>query len=95
MVVECLNGYRLKETMPENLGEFTTPIGRVETLQEGKDITIVSYGSTLRIVQETALELSQVGIEPTIIDVQSLQPFDIEQDIVKSIQKTNRLLSCG
>ncbi len=92
VVVECLNGYRLKEKMPSNLGEFKTPIGVVETLQEGADITVVSYGSTLRIVQETAKELQQVGISVEIIDIQSLLPFDTNHDIVKSIQKTNRLL---
>jgi pyruvate/2-oxoglutarate/acetoin dehydrogenase E1 component/TPP-dependent pyruvate/acetoin dehydrogenase alpha subunit len=92
IVVECLNGYRLKEKMPTNLGEFKTPIGVVETLKEGSDITLVSYGSTLRIVQETAKELAQVGIDVEIIDIQSLLPFDINHDIVKSIQNTNRLL---
>ena len=92
VVVECLNGYRLKEAMPTNLTEFTTPIGVVETLREGKDLTVVSYGSTLRIVTEVADELSALGIEIEIIDVQSLAPFDLQHDIVKSIQKTNRLL---
>ena len=92
VVVECLNGYRLKEAMPTNLTEFTTPIGVVETLREGKDLTVVSYGSTLRIVTEVADELSALGVEIEIIDVQSLAPFDLRHDIVKSIQKTNRLL---
>lgn len=92
LVVECLNGYRLKEKMPLNLGEFTTPIGVVETIREGKDITVVSYGSTLRVIEQAAKELSEVGIEIEIIDVQSLLPFDIRKDIVKSIAKTNRLL---
>ncbi len=92
VVVECLNGYRLKEAMPTNLTEFTTPIGVVETLRQGKDLTVVSYGSTLRIVTEVADELSALGIEIEIIDVQSLAPFDLRHDIVKSIQKTNRLL---
>lgn len=92
VVVECLNGYRLKEKMPANLGEFKTPIGVVETLREGKDITLVSYGSTLRIVQEVAEELAEVGIDCEVIDVQSLAPFDLRHDIVKSVQKTNRLL---
>jgi pyruvate/2-oxoglutarate/acetoin dehydrogenase E1 component len=92
LVIECLNGYRLKEELPMNLGEFTTPIGVVETVKEGRDITIVSYGSTLRIVQEVAKELLQVDIDVEIIDVQSLLPFDINHDIVKSLQKTNRLL---
>ncbi len=92
VVVECLNGYRLKEKMPTNLGEFKTPIGVVETVKEGTDITIVSYGSTLRLVQETAIDLLQVGINVEIIDAQCLLPFDINHDTVKSIEKTNRLL---
>ncbi|ALC96698.1 thiamine pyrophosphate-dependent enzyme [Capnocytophaga sp. oral taxon 323] len=92
VVVECLNGYRLKEPMPTNLTEFKTPIGVVETLREGKDITVVSYGSTLRIVCEVADELVSMGIDIEIIDAQSLAPFDVRHDIVKSIQKTNRLL---
>ncbi|WP_409416169.1 thiamine pyrophosphate-dependent enzyme [Flavobacterium sp. PS2] len=92
LVIECLNGYRLKEKAPTNYGEFKTPIGVVETLKEGKDITLVSYGSTLRLVEQAAIELQQVGIDCEIIDLQSLLPFDINQDIVKSIAKTNRLL---
>jgi pyruvate/2-oxoglutarate/acetoin dehydrogenase E1 component len=92
LVIECLNGYRLKEKMPLNFGEFKTPIGVVETLKEGADITLVSYGSTLRLVQQAAKELQEIGIDCEIIDVQSLLPFDINHDIVKSIAKTNRLL---
>jgi pyruvate/2-oxoglutarate/acetoin dehydrogenase E1 component/TPP-dependent pyruvate/acetoin dehydrogenase alpha subunit len=92
LVVECLNGYRLKEKMPTNLGEFKTPIGVVETIKEGNDITIVSYGSTLRIVEQAAKELLEVGIDVEIIDAQSLLPFDVNHDCVKSIAKTNRLL---
>ena len=92
LVVECLNGYRLKEKMPKNLGEFKTPIGVVETIKEGKDITLVSYGSTLRLVEQAAKELMEIGIDAEIIDVQSLLPFDINHDIVKSVAKTNRLL---
>ena len=92
LVVECLNGYRLKEKMPTNLGEFKTPIGVVEIVKEGNDITIVSYGSTLRLVEQAAKELMEIGINCEIIDVQSLLPFDLNQDIVKSIEKTNRLL---
>lgn len=92
LVVECLNGYRLKEKMPINLGEFKTPIGVVETIKEGKDITLVSYGSTLRIVEQAAKELLEAGIAVEIIDIQALLPFDINQDIAKSIAKTNRLL---
>jgi pyruvate/2-oxoglutarate/acetoin dehydrogenase E1 component/TPP-dependent pyruvate/acetoin dehydrogenase alpha subunit len=92
LVVECLNGYRLKEKMPLNYGEFKTPIGVVETLKEGADITLVSYGSTLRLVEQAAKELLEIGIDCEIIDLQSLLPFDINHDIVKSIAKTNRLL---
>lgn len=92
LVIECLNGYRLKEKMPLNLGEFKTPIGVVETIKEGKDLTVVSYGSTLRLVEQAAKELMEIGIDVEIIDVQSLLPFDINHDILKSISKTNRLL---
>jgi pyruvate/2-oxoglutarate/acetoin dehydrogenase E1 component/TPP-dependent pyruvate/acetoin dehydrogenase alpha subunit len=92
LVIECLNGYRLKEKMPLNLGEFKTPIGVVETIKSGKDITVVSYGSTLRLVEQAARELMEVGIDVEIIDIQSLLPFDINHDILKSISKTNRLL---
>ncbi|HSP13107.1 MAG TPA: transketolase C-terminal domain-containing protein, partial [Salegentibacter sp.] len=92
LIVECLNGYRLKEKMPDNLSAIRTPIGKVETVKEGKDITLVSYGSTLRIVEQTAHELEEFGINAEVIDVQSLLPFDLEHDIVKSVEKTNRLL---
>jgi pyruvate/2-oxoglutarate/acetoin dehydrogenase E1 component/TPP-dependent pyruvate/acetoin dehydrogenase alpha subunit len=92
LVIECLNGYRLKEKAPLNYGEFKTPIGVVETLRKGTDITLVSYGSTLRLVEQAAKELFEVGIDCEIIDLQSLLPFDIHSDIVKSIAKTNRLL---
>lgn len=92
LVVECLNGYRLKEKMPNNLKDIKTPIGVVETLKTGTDITLVSYGSTLRIVEQTAKELLSVGIDAEVIDVQSLLPFDLNHDIVKSIAKTNRVM---
>ncbi len=92
LIIECLNGYRLKEKMPNNIGEFKTPIGVVETVKEGTDITLVSYGSTLRIVEQTAKELLEVGIDTEVIDIQSLLPFDINHDIVKSVAKTNRLM---
>jgi pyruvate/2-oxoglutarate/acetoin dehydrogenase E1 component/TPP-dependent pyruvate/acetoin dehydrogenase alpha subunit len=92
IVIECLNGYRLKEKTPTNYGEFKTAIGVVETIKEGKDITLVSYGSTLRLVMEAANELAEIGIECEVIDLQSLIPFDIKHDLVKSIMKTNRLL---
>ncbi|WOD43461.1 alpha-ketoacid dehydrogenase subunit alpha/beta [Hwangdonia lutea] len=92
LVVECLNGYRLKEKMPNNLSDIKTPIGVVETIKTGTDITLVSYGSTLRIVAQTAKELLSVGIDAEVIDVQSLLPFDLNHDIVKSIAKTNRVM---
>lgn len=92
LIIECLNGYRLKEKMPTNIGEFRTPIGVVETIKEGSDITLVSYGSTLRIVEETAQELEQFDIHAEVIDVQSLLPLDMNHQIVESVKKTNRLL---
>ena len=92
LVIESLNGYRLKESLPSNLGEFRVPLGVVETVRKGKDMTVVSYGSTLRIVLEAAGELSSLGIDIEVIDVQSLTPFDLNHDIRKSIEKTNRVL---
>lgn len=92
LVVECLNGYRLKEKLPLNLGDFKTPVGIIETLKKGNDITLVSYGSTLRLVEQVAKELLEVGIDAEVIDVQSLLPFDLNHDIVKSVAKTNRLM---
>ncbi len=92
LIVESLNGYRLKEPKPANLGELCTPIGQVEVVKQGTDITVVSYGSTLRIVLEVADELKEVGIDVEVIDAQSLLPFDLQQDVLKSVKKTNRLL---
>ncbi len=92
LIVENLNGYRLKEKLPNNIGDFTTPIGIVETIKKGNDVTIVSYGSTLKIVEEAAKELAQVGIDVEIIDAQTLLPFDLNHDVLKSLQKTNRLV---
>jgi len=92
LIVECLNGYRLKEKMPSNIGEFKTPLGVVETIREGNDITLVSYGSTLRIIEQAAKELQEVGIDAEIIDIQSLLPFDLNHGIVNSVAKTNRLM---
>jgi len=92
LVIECLNGYRLKENLPTNLGEFKTPIGQIEVLREGTDLTVVSYGSTVRIVEEVAKDLAQVDIHIEIIDAQSLLPFDLNHDSVKSVAKTNKLL---
>ena len=92
LVIECLNGYRLKEELPTNLGDFKTPIGVVETIKTGTDITVVSYGSTLRIVEEVAKDLAQIDIHIELIDIQSLLPFDVNQDCVKSLKKTNKLI---
>jgi len=92
LIVENLNGYRLKEKLPSNLGDFMTPIGVTETIKEGTDVTIVSYGSTLKLVEEAAKELVQVGIDAEIIDAQTLLPFDLHHDVLKSIRKTNRLV---
>lgn len=92
LVIECLNGYRLKERIPENIGEFTVPLGVPETIREGKHVTVVTYGSMCRIVMEAAEQLSQYGIEIEVIDVQSLLPFDVHHTIVESIKKTNRVV---
>jgi pyruvate/2-oxoglutarate/acetoin dehydrogenase E1 component len=92
LVVECLNGYRLKEKKPNNIGSFKTAVGVVDIIKPGTDITIVSYGSTLRLVEQAARELLEVGINAEVIDVQSLIPFDINNDIAKSLNKTNRIL---
>ncbi len=92
IIVECLNGYRLKEKQPDNLGEFTVPVGKIEVTKEGKDVTLVTYGSTWRIVMEAAEELEKIGISAEVIDVQSLIPFDLSHDIAESVKKTNRLV---
>jgi pyruvate/2-oxoglutarate/acetoin dehydrogenase E1 component/TPP-dependent pyruvate/acetoin dehydrogenase alpha subunit len=92
LVIECLNGYRLKEKLPANLEIFTVPLGITETLREGDDITIVSYGSTLRIVQEAAEVLAKMDISCEVIDVQTLLPFDINHNIVASLKKTSRII---
>lgn len=91
LIIEPLNAYRLKERLPENLGKFTVPIGVVEHVHRGTDITVVSYGSTLRIVQEVIPSLESRGITIELIDVQTLWPFDVENQCVESIKKTNRL----
>lgn len=92
LVVECLNGYRLKEKMPTNVGEFNVPIGIAERIREGKDVTVVSYGATLRVVQEAAIELEKLGISIEIVDAQCLQPFDRSNVCATSLAKTNKLL---
>ncbi|MEQ9309902.1 MAG: thiamine pyrophosphate-dependent enzyme [Balneolaceae bacterium] len=92
IVVEPLNGYRLKEAMPSNIGEYTTPLGIPEVLNQGNDITLVSYGSTLNIVHSVIPQLKEVGISVELIDVRTLMPFDINHSIVESVKKTSRLL---
>ena len=92
VVIEPLNGYRIKEKLPLNYGEFKTPIGEIEVLKEGGDITLVSYGSTVNIVNKVAREIQKYNIDCEVIDVQSLIPFDLSKNISKSIIKTNRLM---
>lgn len=92
LIIECLNGYRLKEKQPDNLGEFTIPVGKIEVTKKGKDVTLVTYGSTWRLVMETAAELEKIGISAEVIDIQSLIPFDLSHEISESVKKTNRLV---
>ena len=92
VVIECLNGYRLKESLPTNLGSFTVPLGRPEVLRSGSDATVVSYGSTLRVIMEAAAELETLGLSIEVIDVQTLLPFDLAGACLTSIKRTNRLL---
>jgi len=92
LLIECLNGYRLKESVPSNINEFSVPLGMPEIVRAGADITIVSYGSTLRIVEDAAIRLAAMGIDCEVIDVQTLLPFDINHQIVASLKKTNRIL---
>ena len=92
LVIECLNGYRLKEKLPQNLGEIRVPLGVPEIVREGNDITIVSYGSTLRVVQEAAQRLDEKDISCEVIDVQTLLPFDLNHVIAESLKKTSRIL---
>ena len=92
LIVECLNGYRLKERIPENLAEIRTPLGVIETLQEGDDVTLVTYGSSCRIAQAAVDELDKLDISVELIDVQTLLPFDLDHQIVESLKKTNRLV---
>ncbi len=92
LIVECLNGYRLKEKQPDNLGEFTVPVGKVEVTKAGTDVTLVTYGSTWRLVMEAAEQLEELGISAEVIDIQSLIPFDLSHDIMESVKKTNRLV---
>jgi pyruvate/2-oxoglutarate/acetoin dehydrogenase E1 component len=92
IVIENLNGYRLKEKLPTNVGEFTVPLGKAEIMREGTDVTVISYGSTLRIVQEAAEELAKMDIHIEVIDPQTLYPFDTDQLCAASLRKTSKLL---
>ena len=92
LVVEVLNGYRLKETMPDNIGDYTIALGQPEVLREGSDVTIVTYGPLCRYAMEAANRLAEVGIEVELIDVQTLLPFDLDHSIVESLKKTNRII---
>jgi pyruvate/2-oxoglutarate/acetoin dehydrogenase E1 component len=92
LVVESLNGYRLKEALPSNIGDFRVPLGIVETINEGNDVTLVTYGSCCRMALEAAKQLADFGISLEVIDIQTLLPFDLEKKIVESVKKTNRLL---
>ncbi len=92
LIIECLNGYRLKEKVPDNVNSFTVPLGQPEILREGEDVTIVTYGSMCRIVMEAANQLQQAGISCEVIDVQTLLPFDLDHRILESVKKTNRVV---
>lgn len=92
LVIECLNGYRVKETLPDNIGEYTVPLGHTETLKKGTDITIVTYGAMCNIVLKAAEDLEKTGISCEVIDLQTLVPLDVNNNIAKSIEKTNRVL---
>lgn len=92
LVVEVLNGYRLKEKLPANIGELRVPLGVPEVLREGSDVTVVTYGACCRIALEAAEKLAEVGIETEVIDVQTLLPFDLPGQIVQSLRKTSRVL---
>src|SRR2546430_1530601 len=91
LIVEVLNGYRVKEKLPSNIGDFTLPLGVPEVVREGRHVTLVSYGATLRIVMEAAEQLARVGVDAEVIDVQTLLPFDRRGIIVGSLQKTSRV----
>jgi pyruvate/2-oxoglutarate/acetoin dehydrogenase E1 component len=92
LIIECLNGYRLKERMPENISEMRTPLGIPEIIREGSDITIVTYGSMCRLALAAADRLDRMNISCEVIDVQSLLPFDLNHEIVSSLKKTNRII---
>ncbi len=91
LIIEPLNAYRLRENYPENIGEYTTPVGVPEILREGKDVTLVTYGSCVRIAQDAVKQLTDFGVDVELIDVQSLLPFDIHHRVVESLKKTGRV----
>jgi pyruvate/2-oxoglutarate/acetoin dehydrogenase E1 component/TPP-dependent pyruvate/acetoin dehydrogenase alpha subunit len=95
LVIECLNGYRLKEKLPSNPGDFMVPLGKAEIIREGTDLTVVSYGSTLRVVQEAAEQLEALGISLEIVDPQTFLPFDLDKLCLESLRKTNKILVVG
>ncbi|MFW5706584.1 MAG: alpha-ketoacid dehydrogenase subunit alpha/beta [Bacteroidota bacterium] len=92
LIIEPLNGYRLKEVLPDNIGEYTIPLGKPEILREGDDVTLVTYGSCVRIAEDAADQLKEYGISVELIDVQTLLPFDIDNSIVESLKKTNKIV---
>jgi len=92
LIIEALNAYRLREPMPSNIGEFTVPLGKPEIIKEGKDLTIVTYGACVRIAQDAATQLLDFGIDVELIDVQSLLPFDLDNMVVESLKKTNKIV---
>ena len=92
LVIECLNGYRLKERLPDNIADFTVPLGIPEVLKQGDDVTLVTYGSCVRIAEEAMVQLEEAGISVELIDVQTLLPFDIHHSIIESVKKTNRVV---
>src|SRR6266508_62558 len=92
LIIEVLNGYRVKERLPDNISEFTVPVGRPEVIRQGRDVTVVTYGASCRIALDAAEKLSKVGIDVEVVDVQSLLPFDIHGKIVESLKKTNRVI---
>jgi 2-oxoisovalerate dehydrogenase E1 component len=92
LIIEPLNGYRLKEVLPDNIGEYTVPLGKPEILRDGDDVTLVTYGSCVRIAEDAADQLKEYGISVELIDVQTLLPFDIDKTIVESLKKTNKIV---
>ena len=92
LIIEPLNAYRLKEKEPQNLGDFNVPLGKVEFLKNGNDLTMVSYGSTLKLAEKAAIELSKHDIDIELIDLQTLIPLDSNKDVLKSLKKTNKII---